>query len=36
MNHRHPVAAGYRSGSSAAGIEITAVASPALPGVLLG
>lgn len=36
MNHRHPVAAGYRSGSSAGGMEITAVASPAPPGVLLG
>ena len=36
MNHRHPVAAGYRSGSSAGGVEITAAASPAPPWVLLG
>jgi hypothetical protein len=36
MNHRHPVAAGSRSGSSAGGMEIAAVASPAPPGVLLG
>jgi Thioesterase-like superfamily len=36
MNHRHPVAAGYRSGSSAGSMEITAVAPPAPPGVLLG
>jgi hypothetical protein len=36
MNHRHPAAAGQRTGRSADGAAITAVAPPAPPGVLLG
>ena len=36
MNHRHPVAAGHRIGSSTNGMDSTAAASPAPPGVLVG
>ena len=36
MKHRHPATTGRAIGSSAGGMEITAVAPPTPPGVLLG